>query len=285
VESSSDQSAKRKPTVFVGSSSEGLAVAREVKYHLQRDAKVTVWDEEGVFKLSKDTLESLIEALDDCNFAILVLTPDDLLESRGVQFLSARDNVLFELGLFMGRHGRERTFALRTRDQDLKVFTDFLSVAVAEYRPPSAGATLRSALAKPCGIIRRQMQKENAKRSAIAEERLLHALSGQYVYLLRHMDQVGDYRPSHYFSHVLYEFNRPESRDQRPLSGSQRPLLDTATQHACRYLKELGLVAVHPLNAEFRITPRGRAVLRQRSTKELYGSAFERRLVPGFGDR
>ena len=282
MESSSDRAAGRKPTVFVGSSSEGLPVAREVKHHLQRDAKVTVWDEEGVFKLSKGTLESLIEALDDCDFAILVLTPDDLLESRGVQFLSARDNVLFELGLFMGRHGRERTFALRTRDQDLKVFTDFLGVAVAEYRSPAAGATLRSALTKPCGIIRRQMRKENATKSAREEDRLLHALSGQYVYLLRHMDRVGDYRPAQHFSRVLYEFNRPEGRDRRMLPASQRPLLDTATQHACRYLKELGLVDVHPLNAEFRIAPSGRAVLRQRSTKDLYGSAFERSLLHGF---
>jgi len=47
------------------------------------------------------------------DFAALVLTADDLTASRQVVSLGPRDNVLFELGLFMGRLGRSRTFVIR----------------------------------------------------------------------------------------------------------------------------------------------------------------------------
>ena len=97
------------PSVFIGSSSEGLDVAREVEMHLQTDALTTIW-KDGVFGLGSGTLEALMNALDQFDFAIMVLSPDDLLESRGTSYSSPRDNVIFELGLFMGRLGRGRNF-------------------------------------------------------------------------------------------------------------------------------------------------------------------------------
>jgi hypothetical protein len=36
-------------------------------------------------------------------FAVLVLTPDDLVRGRKIGTFGPRDNVVFELGLFMGR--------------------------------------------------------------------------------------------------------------------------------------------------------------------------------------
>ena len=63
-----------KPTVFIGSSTEGLEVARGIELQLEHDAEVTVW-KDGVFGLGKGTLESLFLALNEFDFAILVLTP------------------------------------------------------------------------------------------------------------------------------------------------------------------------------------------------------------------
>ena len=91
-----------RPALFIGSSTQGLDVARAVEFNLKDDADVTLWSS-GVFGLSHGTLQSLVAALDRFDFAVLVLTPDDLLSSHDVVSQAPRDNVLFELGLFMGR--------------------------------------------------------------------------------------------------------------------------------------------------------------------------------------
>ena len=109
-----------KPTVFVGSSTEGIEIARAVQYQLQQKAVVEIWDE-GLLELGKGTLEGLIQLLPNYDFAILVATPDDAIASRGKKSTSPRDNVLVELGMFVTRLGRHRTFLLRADVADLKI--------------------------------------------------------------------------------------------------------------------------------------------------------------------
>ena len=104
------------PRVFVGSSSEGLPVARAIQFLLKDSAHVSIWDQ-GVFGLSQGNLESLVRSLDSFDFAILVITPDDVVISRNVESQVPRDNVMFELGLFMGRLGRERSGAVGPTSQ------------------------------------------------------------------------------------------------------------------------------------------------------------------------
>jgi predicted nucleotide-binding protein len=143
----------RAEPVFVGSSGEGLEVARAVQYQLQDVGEVEVWNE-GVFGLTSGTLESLVQALDTFDFAVLVLTPDDLIVSRGVEQNSARDNVLIELGLFMGRLGRGRTFVLYPRDSNVKIPSDLAGVTLAVFSKPSDDTKLVAAVGPACLKIR-----------------------------------------------------------------------------------------------------------------------------------
>ena len=70
------------------------------------------------------SLESLVERLDDFDFAALILTPDDVTISRDEEMQAPRDNVLLELGLFIGAIGRERSFIVYDRGSNLKLPSD-----------------------------------------------------------------------------------------------------------------------------------------------------------------
>src|SRR5437764_10324675 len=106
------------PSLFIGSSSEGLKIAEYLQQALEGHCEATIWSQ-GIFGLSQGTLESLVAACKQFDFAALVLTPDDMVTKRGKRNRSARDNVLFELGLFMGSLGRERTFIVYCNDDKI----------------------------------------------------------------------------------------------------------------------------------------------------------------------
>jgi predicted nucleotide-binding protein len=89
------------PTVFVGSSSEGIAIAEALQQGLGDVADTTLWTQ-GVFGLSRSFLDALLKTLDPVDFAVLICTGDDVTSSRGAEQVTPRDNVIFELGLFMG---------------------------------------------------------------------------------------------------------------------------------------------------------------------------------------
>jgi predicted nucleotide-binding protein with TIR-like domain len=146
------------PSVFIGSSSEGLDIAREVELHLSREANVTLWTN-GIFVLGEGSLESLVNALDKFDFAVLVLSPDDLLETRGENFTSPRDNVLFELGLFMGRLGRRRTIILSEEGAQLKLPSDLNGITRATYRRRE-NQPLSAVVSPSCTIIINSMRSQ-----------------------------------------------------------------------------------------------------------------------------
>ncbi|GAG03915.1 unnamed protein product, partial [marine sediment metagenome] len=127
--------AKKGTTVFIGSSKEGLGIAQAIQLELEDVALCTIWYQ-GVFGLSKGTLQSLYEALPNFEFAVLVLTPDDLSVFRDQVVRLPRDNVLFELGLFMGHLGPERVFIVYCDDGQTKLPSDLAGVALARFRKP-----------------------------------------------------------------------------------------------------------------------------------------------------
>ena len=155
-----------KPTVFVGSSGEGLEIARGVQSLLEDVALVSPWNK-GVFGLTEGTLEGLVQALDRFDFAILVITPDDIVIIREVQFQAARDNVMFELGLFLGRLGPSRTYALCSDNQKLKLPSDLAGVTVARYQEADAGRDLLAALGPACNQIRVKIRSHGPIAKAI----------------------------------------------------------------------------------------------------------------------
>jgi predicted nucleotide-binding protein len=122
-----------KPKLFVISSVEALSIAHEIQVLLQHDVFVQVWTQ-GVFFASDYALEALEEAVAISDFAIAIAQPDDTLNSRGTESKVARDNVIFELGLFMGRLGRKRSILFQPADKELKLPSDLKGLTAVSYR-------------------------------------------------------------------------------------------------------------------------------------------------------
>jgi hypothetical protein len=148
---------RTRPSVFIGSSTEGLKIAKTIQLLLDETCEATIWSQ-GVFGLTQGTLESLVAALDQFDFAILVLTPDDLISSRTEEMPSPRDNVLFELGLFMGGLGRDRTFIVYDRAARIKLPSDLAGVSAATFELHSSG-NLQSSLGAAVTRIEQRIER------------------------------------------------------------------------------------------------------------------------------
>lgn len=122
-----------RPRIFIGSSAEGLPVARKLQASLSEQFAVEIWNQGTVFGLGTSTLEALENAVDRYDFGVFIFTPDDALLTRGETKPVARDNVVFELGLFAGRLGRNRAFAVRPRGAFISLPTDLAGITTANY--------------------------------------------------------------------------------------------------------------------------------------------------------
>jgi hypothetical protein len=102
-----------------------------LKARLSSWADCDIWKDPGVFELNKGYLENLLERLNLYEYGIMVATGDDATKSRGETKMAPRDNVVFELGLFMGRLGRDRTFFVFEKDSKLP--TDLLGITLPQF--------------------------------------------------------------------------------------------------------------------------------------------------------
>ena len=143
-----------KQRIFIGSSKENLRIAYAVQANLEQDHVPTVWDQ-GIFELSKSVLDSLVSTLDRSDAAVFVLSPDDVLKLRDTRYQAVRDNVIFELGLFLGRLGVERTYMIVPRDTpDLRIPSDLCGITPATYDPRRDDGNWQAALGPACHQVR-----------------------------------------------------------------------------------------------------------------------------------
>jgi predicted nucleotide-binding protein with TIR-like domain len=146
-----------KPRLFVGSSSEGLKFAYALQENLESDAEITVWDQ-GIFEPSRYVLESLLDTLQSSDLGVFVFSPDDVATIRGTEAPVVRDNVLFELGLFVGRLGRHRSIFLVPKGSDLHIPSDLHGVTAVPFEPNRTDGNLKAALGPAANRIRNTLK-------------------------------------------------------------------------------------------------------------------------------
>ena len=186
-----------KPRLFIGSSSESIRVAYAAQTILQRWAEVTVWNQD-VFELSGYTLESLLNELDKYDYGLFVFAADDSVIIRREQKTAVRDNVILELGLFIGRMGRERSFILMPEKlEQFRLPSDLLGINLATFVSDRTDDNIRAAIGPACFAIGERIRKlgfrpkpstmkSNAKPRELCWEEILEAVSNarqQIVFL------------------------------------------------------------------------------------------------------
>ena len=123
-----------KRRLFIGSSGKNLHIARLIKKHIDAACSdwldVQVWALSDVFELGKGTLESLVKASHEYDYGVFVAAKDDMLWKKWIPRWMARDNVLFEAGLFIGSLGLNRAFMVT----NVSLPSDFDGVTTIRFK-------------------------------------------------------------------------------------------------------------------------------------------------------
>jgi len=122
---------KRK--LFIGSSSgPGLKLAQTVAARVTNVCgdwlECDTWNRGDVFGINRSFLDSLLRASQRYHYGIFVATKDDPTVKKGASVVEPRDNVIFEMGLFLGSMGVSRSFLLVEKGVGLPSDFDGISV-------------------------------------------------------------------------------------------------------------------------------------------------------------
>lgn len=154
------------PRLFIGSSTESIQVAKTLKKLLKSEKLAPeIWNEKTFKKLGSSYLNRLEDAVNNFDFAVFIFNNDDDLKSRMKKEKTTRDNVIFELGMFLGKLSGKRAYVLWPEDLDVRILSDFSGIIVAEYK--SKNVDLEAALKPAAKQILDSIKDEN-----IAQQRI-----------------------------------------------------------------------------------------------------------------
>lgn len=156
-----------RPKMFFICSSEALEIAECIRAGLDyEDASIEIWSDDHIFSPGGYPIEALEKAVNEADFGIAIAQPDDLVRSRDRQSMAPRDNVIFELGFFLSRLGRNRTILLVPRGEDVKLPSDFKGLTPLTYKIAGPDEKLPTALGPTIYRIK-QLLKEHGVRDRL----------------------------------------------------------------------------------------------------------------------
>lgn len=176
----------RKPRLFIASSVESYPIAEAVNVNLDHDFEVTLW-KNGTFRLSSSVVEDLVKKSSDVDFALFIFAPDDIAIIRNEKEHVVRDNVIFEMGLFIGAIGKSRSFILKPRGTEMHLPTDLLGVTPADFDANRSDGDLVSATNRACALIKSEVARLGlVNHASLSESKAIIANPANYA--LREQD-------------------------------------------------------------------------------------------------
>ena len=154
---------RTEPRVFIASSLEAEPLAKAIQQNLT-SAEVTLWSQDAL-RISHNVIDELIRNLQHFDFGVFVFAPDDIVTIRQRKQKAVRDNIVLELGMFIGRLGKERNFIVRPKGVDMRLPTDLLGIIAATYDRERATRDPAAALGGACTQIADAIKREHRNKS------------------------------------------------------------------------------------------------------------------------
>jgi hypothetical protein len=139
-----------KPRVFLGSSAESISITQKVSDMLSDFGDCVKWT--CAFVQNKSNLDSLVHQTQLSDFSVLIASKDDILLKKEELHVVARDNIIFEFGLFLGAGGINRCFILAEEGIDLP--SDLDGITIAKFVTEAGNY---NSLENRCNEIKQQM--------------------------------------------------------------------------------------------------------------------------------
>jgi predicted nucleotide-binding protein len=158
-----------KAKIFIGSSGRALILAQRLRDELSANfSEATVWNDASQGQAGLMIIEMLENATREYDFAVLILTRDDVVFREGgdTEKRQARDNCIFEAGLFMGALGRQRCFLVSgVRADELPVdLRGIIYYALTEPADFESYSQCKQAIVLPSGKILEVVQKQGPRK-------------------------------------------------------------------------------------------------------------------------
>jgi predicted nucleotide-binding protein len=139
--------ASQKIRLFIMASKASSEVAAAIeKACVDQPFTIVTWKEGGL-RGANYAIASLEHMLDQSDVAVAIAEPT-------VDGSHGRDNIIFELGFFMGRLGRHRTFLIEPRGEKMELPPELAGVNTLTY-PHHPGGDLTEVLAPVCAKLTR----------------------------------------------------------------------------------------------------------------------------------
>lgn len=154
----------KKPRIFIASSKDNVKYAHAVHRFLNNSYAYTkLW--ETAVAPGEYTLPALLQTFDDYDFGIFLFSEDDIVNIRNREYSNVRDNVLFEFGLFIGKHGQNSAFILTPQSylSSGRIASDLFGITVSSFDCSREENDFIDAISSECLTILAKIKRVNSE--------------------------------------------------------------------------------------------------------------------------